>query len=261
MCRPDNRYSVLGGVLLTLSPFAGLLDGFKDVALPVLLLVLFFMVFQFKFLKRPFKQVSILLRGVLLAYIGLVLFLHGINVAFLPMANEIGITFGHYVDYWVLIPIGFLFGFLVTFAEPQVRVLCQQIEKASSGYVRASLMLYTLCIGVGVFAALAMARTIFAIPLLYILVPGYIIAFILLLFSDKNFVAIAFDSGSIATGPLTVALLISIATGAAAVIEGSNPLVDGFGTIGIITLAPIISIQVVSLLYRVKSPQGDNKNG
>ena len=102
------------------------------------------------------------------------------------MANEIGITFGHYVDYWILIPIDFLFGFLVTFAEPQVRVLCQQIEKASSGYVRASLMLYTLCIGVGVFAALAMARTIFAIPLLYILVPGYIIAFILLLFSDKT---------------------------------------------------------------------------
>ena len=159
MCRPDNRYSVLGGVLLILSPFAGLLDGFKDVALPVLLLVLFFMVFQFKFLKRPFKQVSILLRGVLLAYIGLVLFLHGINVAFLPMANEIGITFGHYVDYWVLIPIGFLFGFLVTFAEPQVRVLCQQIEKPS-GYVRASLMLYTLCIGVWSIRPLAMAHYI-----------------------------------------------------------------------------------------------------
>ncbi|MFA7352667.1 MAG: DUF1538 family protein, partial [Dehalococcoidales bacterium] len=117
----------------------------------------------------------------------------------------------------------------------------------------------TLCIGVGLFAALAMARTVFGIPLLYILVPGYIIAFLLLFFSDKNFVAIAFDSGSIATGPLTVALIVSIATGAAAVIEGSNPLVDGFGTIGIITLAPIISIQIISLLYRIKPPQGDEK--
>jgi hypothetical protein len=250
---------MLGGVLLMVSPFEGLSGIFGDVAIPVVLLVLFFMVFQFMFLKRPFKQVSILLRGVLLAYIGLVLFLQGINVAFLPMANEIGVTFGHYVDYWVLIPIGFLLGSLVTIAEPQVKVLCQQIEKASSGYFKAHIMQYTLCIGVGLFAALAMARTVFGIPLLYILVPGYIIAFLLLFFSDKDFVAIAFDSGSIATGPLTVALIVSIATGAAAVIEGSNPLVDGFGTIGIITLAPIISIQIISLLYRIKPPQGDEK--
>jgi hypothetical protein len=249
----------LGGVLLTISPFEGLLGVFGDVALPVVLLVLFFMVFQVMFLKRPFKQVSILLRGVLLAYIGLVLFLQGINVAFLPMGNEIGESFGYYVDYWVLIPIGFLFGLLVTMAEPQVKVLCQQIEKTSSGYISARIMRYTLCIGVGMFAALAMTRTVFSIPLLYILVPGYIIAFLLLFFSDKDFVAIAFDSGSIATGPLTVAFIVSIATGAAAVIEGSNPLVDGFGTIGIITLAPIISIQVISLLYRIKPPQGDEK--
>ncbi len=243
-----------------ISPFEGLLGVFRDVALPVMLLVLFFMVFQIMFLKRPLKQVSILLRGIALAYIGLVFFLQGINIAFLPMGNEIGITFGNFVDYWVLIPIGFLFGLLVTFAEPQVKVLCQQIEKASSGYIKASFMQYTLCIGVGIFVALAMFRTIFGIPLLYILVPGYLIAFLLLFFSDKNFVAIAFDSGSIATGPLTVAFIVSIATGAAAVIEGSNPLVDGFGTIGIITLAPIISIQIISMLYRIKSPQGDKKN-
>jgi len=242
------------------APFSGLLSVFGNVALPVLLLVAFFLVFQFVFLKRPLRQVFLLLRGVLIAYIGLVLFLQGIDVAFMPMGGIIGETLGGFASPWALIAVGFVLGFLVTFAEPQVRILSQQIEKASSGFVRAPLILYTLCIGVGLFAGLAMARTLFGVPLLYILIPGYMIAFLLLIFSDKNFVAIAFDSGSVATGPLTVALIVSIATGAAAVTEGSSVLVDGFGTIGIITLAPIISIQLLSLLYRMKPPQGE-KNG
>jgi hypothetical protein len=222
-----------------------------------MLLVAFFLVFQLLFLKRPAKQVFILLRGVAIAFAGLVLLLQGINIAFLPMGNEIGEILGSFEQEWILIPVCFFLGFLVTLAEPQVRVLSQQIEEASSGYIKAPFILYTLCLGVGVFTALAMARTIWGIPLEYIIIPGYIIALILLIFADSDFVAIAFDSGSVATGPMTVAFIMSLTVGAASVIENRTPLLDGFGTIGIITLAPIISIQLISLIYRIKPPKGD----
>jgi hypothetical protein len=214
------------------------------------------LVFQFFFLKRPLRQLLTLFRGVEFAFGGLVLFLHGINIAFLPMGMGIGGLFANFQHTWILIPVGFILGFLITFAEPQVRVLSQQVEEASAGYIRAPLILYTLCFGVAAFTALAMARTVYGIPLLQIIVPGYVIALVLLSLADKEFVSIAFDSGSIASGPLTVGFIMSLTVGAATVMEGRNPLVDGFGLIGIITLAPIISIQLISLIYNIRRTEG-----
>jgi hypothetical protein len=253
----------MGGILLlkAISPFEGMDSVVLEVTLPVILLVIFFLVFQVLFLKRPLSHVFTLLRGVGFAFIGLVLFLQGINIAFLPMGREIGELFGNFDHRWILIPTGFFLGFLVTLAEPQVRILSQQVEEASSGYVRTPIILYTLCFGVAAFAALGMARTVYGIPLLYIIVPGYVIALVLLFFADRDFVAIAFDSGSIATGPMTVAFIMSLTIGAATVIGERNPLADGFGLIGIITLAPIISIQLISFIYRIRPPEGGNKNG
>ncbi|MDD5702103.1 MAG: DUF1538 domain-containing protein [Dehalococcoidales bacterium] len=242
------------------APFEGITNVLLEVTIPVALLVTFFLVFQAFFLKRPLKRLLTLLRGVLFAFVGLVFFLQGINIAFLPMGMEIGGLFAGFQHTWVLIPIGFVLGFLITYAEPQVRVLSQQIEEASSGYIRGSMILYTLCLGVAAFTALAMARTVYGIPLLQIIVPGYVIALVLLSIADKNFVSIAFDSGSIATGPLTVAFIMSLTVGAATVMGGRDPLVDGFGLIGIITLAPIISIQLLSLIYRVRPPEGGNES-
>ena len=236
--------------------FGGLLTVAREVALPFVLLVAFFVVFQVLFLKRTFRYVAILLRGVAFAYVGLVLLLHGLNIAFMPVGEEIGAIVGKSDFTWGLIPLGFVLGFLVTFAEPQVRVLSQEVEEASAGYIRAPIILYTLCLAVAAFAALGMARTVYGIPLPYIIIPGYGLAVILLFFADRDFVAMAFDSGSIATGPITVAFIMSLTVGAAAVMDGRNPLVDGLGLIGIITLAPIISIQLMSLSYKIKPPQG-----
>jgi hypothetical protein len=242
------------------APFKGMENVILEVTLPIALLVVFFLVFQVFFLKRPLKQLFILLRGVVIAFIGLIFFLHGINIAFIPAGMEIGGLFAGFQHTWILIPIGFVLGFLITFAEPQVRVLSQEIEDASAGYIRAQMILYTLCFGVAAFTALAMARTVYGIPFLQIIVPGYIIALVLLSIADKDFVSIAFDSGSIASGPLTVGFIMSLTVGAATVIDGRNPLIDGFGLIGIITLAPIISIQLLSLIYRVKRPEGGNES-
>jgi len=249
-------------ILQKSSPFEGISNVAVVVTIPVALLVLFFLIFQTFFLKRPLKRLLPLLRGVLFAFIGLVFFLHGINIAFLPVGTEIGGLFAGFQHTWILIPVGFILGFLVTYAEPQVRVLSQEVEEASSGYIRAPLILYTLCFGVAAFTALAMARTVFGIPLLKIIVPGYIIALVLLSIGDKDFVSIAFDSGSIASGPLTVGFVMSLTVGAATVMDGRNALVDGFGLIGIITLAPILSIQLIGLIYRIRTPkEGGNENG
>ncbi len=242
------------------APLDGIVRVVLEVTLPVALLVVFFLVFQFFFLKRPLRQLLTIGRGVAFAFVGLVLFLHGINIAFLPMGMEIGGLFAGFQHTWILIPIGFILGFLITYAEPQVRVLSQQVEEASAGYIRAPMILYTLCFGVAAFTALGMARTVYGIPLIQIIVPGYVIALVLLSIADKEFVSIAFDSGSIASGPLTVAFILSLTIGAATVMDGRNPLADGFGLIGIITLAPIISIQVLSLVYRITMPEGGNES-
>lgn len=244
----------------TISPFEGLGGVILEVTVPIVLLVAFFIAFQALFMKRPLRQVVFLLRGVGFAFIGLVLFLQGINIALLPMGREIGELFGSFDHKWILIPAGFFLGFLITLAEPQVRILSQQIEEASKGYIRATTILYTLCLAVAAFAALGMARVVYGIPLLYIIGPGYIGALVLTLFSKRDFVAIAFDSGSIATGPMTVAFIMSLTIGAAEVIDGRSPLVDGFGLIGMITLAPIISIQLISLVYAYKPPRGGKRN-
>jgi len=141
------------------APFEGITNVILEVTIPVALLVIFFLVFQVFFLKRPLRQLLTLLRGVAFAFVGLVLFLHGINIAFLPMGMEIGGLFAGFQHTWILIPIGFVLGFLITYAEPQVRVLSQEIEEASAGYIRAPMILYTLCFGVAAFTAVAMART------------------------------------------------------------------------------------------------------
>lgn len=240
-----------------LSPFEHMGETLLEVSLPVALLVIFFLVFEFLFLKRPVKQILFLLRGVGFAFVGLVLFLQGIHIALLPMGTAIGEAFASFHHQWTLIPLGFFLGFLITLAEPQVRILSQQVEEASGGYIRAPMILYTLCGSVAVFAAVGMARALYGFPFIYIVIPGYAAALFLLTVADREFVSIAFDAGNVATGPMTVAFLVSLAVGTTSAIEGRNTLTDGFGLIGTITLAPILALQILSLAYRTKSQRGE----
>jgi hypothetical protein len=221
-----------------------------EVARALLPLLLFFGVFQALYLKLPRVYVANLAKGILLAFLGMVLFLQGVNVAFLPAGREIGEALAAFDQRWLLIPFGFLLGFLTTYAEPAVRVLCYQVEESSSGYIGESLILYTLSFGVAVAVSLGMARLVYAIPLLYLVIPGYFLAILLLLFSDGEFVGVAFDSGGVATGPMAVTFLLSLAVGVAAGIEGRNPVTDGFGLIALIALAPILSVLMLGILYR-----------
>lgn len=232
------------------------MEGITDITIEVLLalspLVIFFIFFQLRYLKLPSFEVTKVLVGMLMTAVGMILFLYGVYNGFFPIGLQIGAFFGGLEQMWILIPIGFVLGFLATFAEPAVRVLSYQIEKSSSGYIPAKLMLYTLSFGVAVFVAIAMAKIIYGIPFLYLIVPGYLLALVLLWLCDKDFIGIAFDSGGVATGPMAVTLLMSMVVGMASAHSERDAVVDGFGLIAMIALAPIIFVMLLGIYVKYK---------
>ncbi|MFP4170103.1 MAG: DUF1538 domain-containing protein [Methanomassiliicoccales archaeon] len=228
-----------------------LLSIVLEVIQAILPLVAFFLIFQVLYLKFPKSYLLRLLTGLMITSVGMVLFLKGVFMGFLPAGEEIGLHFANQ-ERWLLIPIGAILGFLATFAEPAVRVLCDEIEKSSSGMIKAKIMLYTLSLGVGVLVAVGMAKIAYGIDFLYIIVPGYLLVLVLLWLTDGDFIAISFDSGGVATGPMAVTFLMSMGVGFASGIEGGNPVVDGFGLIALIALAPIIFVLGLGVLIRMK---------
>jgi hypothetical protein len=188
--------------------------------------------------------------------IGLSLFLQGVHAGFLPFGEFTGITLSRVSYNWILIPIGFVLGFASIIAEPAVRVLNYEVEKVSTGSIRGTPLLITLSIGVGVAVALAMARVLYDIPLWWMLAPGYLIAFVLIRFSSESFVSIAFDSGGVATGPMTVTFILALTVGAATGLEGRNPITEGFGLIALVALAPILAVLALGIIYKRQENTG-----
>jgi len=223
--------------------------GVTKALLPLLVL---FLIFQFAMLKLPRSYVLNLLKGALLALVGLGLFLQGVSIGFFPAGQSMGEILGAMDEQWLLVPFGLMMGFLATWGEPAVRILGSQIEEASGGSVRKSLVLYAIASGVALFVALGMARIVYGIPLLWIIVPGYLLAIGMLWFSERSVVAVAFDAGGVATGPMAVTFVLAIAVGIASAIEGRDPVIDGFGLIALIALAPILTIMLLGLILRFR---------
>jgi len=238
--------------------FSGFGTVISEVALALIPLVLFFLFFQLWMLKLPWKKVRDIVVGLVFAFAGLALFLQGVHVGFLPVGREIGDIVGDWENQWILIPVGFMLGFVATFAEPAVKVLNHEVDKVSGGYIPKKLMLYTLSIGVAISIAVAMARIIYGIPLWYFIGPGYALALTLTLFSTETFTSIAFDAGGVATGPMTVTFILAIALGFAETLENRDPLLDGFGMIALVALAPILTVLILGLLYKLKERKSDD---
>lgn len=222
-----------------------------DVTRVFLPLVILFLVAQYLLLKMSRATAVKIIAGLLIAFAGLVLFLFGVNVGLMPAGRLLGEKLGSFTPAWALIPLGFILGFVATFAEPAVRILSQKIEDATSGYIRKRLILYTVSLGVAFFVALGMAKIIYGIPILYIMIPGYLVALIIMWFSDRTFVSIAFDAGGVATGPMAVTFLMAVAVGIANSMHERDPILDGFGLIALIALAPIIFILILGIIYRL----------
>lgn len=220
-----------------------------DVFLALIPLVLFFIFFQLVYLKLPMKRLINIAKGIGLAFLGLAFFLQGVHVGFMPAGEMMGEVLGALEYNWILVPVGFVLGFVATFAEPAVRVMNYEVEKSSSGYISQNVMLFSLSIGVAVSVALSMWRILSGFPLWYLIIPGYAIALIMMFFSNNTFVGIAFDSGGVATGPMTVTFILTMALGVTTAVEGRDPLADGFGMIALVALAPIITVLLLGLLY------------
>ncbi|MBM7539939.1 DUF1538 domain-containing protein [Amphibacillus cookii] len=221
-----------------------------DVALALIPLLLFFCIFQLFFLKLKTRKVIDTLVGFALTYLGLSLFLQGVNIGFLPVGEMMGEQMGQLEQTWLLVPIGFVLGFFAAYAEPAVTVLIHQVDKVSGGYIPKQLLLYTISIGVGLSIALSMVKVLVGFSIWYYVLPGYLLVFILTRGSSKLFTAIAFDSGGIVTGPMIATFMLAMFVGIASVTEGRDPLIDGFGMIALVALAPILSVLILGKLFQ-----------
>lgn len=215
-----------------------------DVFTSLALIVGFFILFNFLFLKLPLIKLIKMGIGVIYTYIGLVLFLTSAEVGFMPLGYTIGGQLAS--EPWILVIVGFLIGFLVILAEPAVKILVHQVEDITDGYVSKKSMFISLCIGVGIAIALSLIRVIFDFSLLYIIVPGYFISLGLSFFVPKIYTAIAFDSGGVASGPLTSSFILSLLIGACIGLQGSDKIMSlAFGVISLVAMTPLITIQLL----------------
>jgi len=226
----------------------------KEIAIALSPIVAFVIVFEILIFKENKKTIIKLFIGLGYAYVGLVLFLTGANIGFMPIGTKIGEIFGTSNIKWILIPLGMIMGFFVVMAEPAVHVLNHQVEEVTGGAISKRLMLFSLAIGVSISIGLAMSRVVFDYSIWWVLLPGYGLALILTLIVPKMFTAIAFDSGGVASGPMTATFLLPLATGACAVIysDSQKILQNGFGVVALVAMTPLIVIQLLGLVYRIK---------
>ena len=230
----------------------------KEIAISLLPIIVFFFLFQLiskDIQKRLLVKIVV---GLLYTYAGLVLFLTGVNVGFMPAGNYLGQTIAGLPYRYILIPIGMLIGYFIVKAEPAVFVLTKQVEEITSGAISAKAMGTSLSIGVSVSIGMAMLRVLTGIPIMWFIIPGYAIALLLTFFVPKIFTAIAFDSGGVASGPMTATFLLPLAMGACEV-TGGNIMTDAFGVVAMVAMTPLITIQILGVVFRVKESQAHKR--
>ena len=237
---------------------SGIPHYMKEIGGSLLPIVLFFAFFQVVSLKLKKKTLIKILVGILYTYIGLVLFLTGVNVGFMPVGNYLGQVIAGLSYRWVIIPIGMLIGYFIVKAEPAVYVLMEQVEELTSGAIPGKAMGYSLSLGVAFSLGLAMIRVLTGISILWFLVPGYAVALLLTLFVPKIFTAIAFDSGGVASGPMTATFLLPFAQGACEAV-GGNVVTDAFGVVAMVAMTPLITIQILGVVYQYQERKKDKE--
>ena len=223
-----------------------------EIAVSLLPIVVFFGLFQIISLRLSGRSLVKIIIGLIYTYIGLVLFLTGANVGFMPAGSYLGSVMAGESYRYLLIPIGALIGFFIVKAEPAVYVLNHQVEEITDGAISARAMGISLSVGVAVSVALAMTRVLTGLPILYFLIPGYAVAIGLSFVVPKIFTAIAFDSGGVASGPMTATFLLPLAQGACVAV-GGNLVADAFGVVAMVAMTPLITIQVLGLITVIKN--------
>ena len=217
----------------------------KEVGVALGLIVAFFLLCQFFFLKLSKRQLLKIGVGVVFTYIGLILFLTGVNVGYMPIGYGLGLQMAS-LHPALLVGIGLAMGILVVMAEPAIHVLNAQVEEVTGGYVDKRSMMIGLCAGVGAAIALSVVRIYFDFSLVYYIIPGYFISLALSLFVPPVYTAIAFDSGGVASGPMTSGFILPFAIGVCVALQGESAVLrDGFGVVALVAMAPLITIQLL----------------
>ena len=224
-----------------------------EVFLALGLVVCFFFVIDLIFLHLPGKRILQILVGVLFTYVGLVVFLSAVHIGFMPIGYKLGASLAER-DTSILLIAAFVLGLVVVLAEPAVHVLKRQVEDITDGTVSARSMLVALSVGVGVSLLLSAIRIVFNFSVLYYLIPGYLLSLGLSFFVPKMYTAIAFDSGGVASGPLTSSFILPFAIGACMALDpsGASVLANGFGIVAMVALTPLITIQTLGFRAIVK---------
>lgn len=235
----------------------GFPEYMKEIAVSLLPIVVFFGAFQLFLLKLRRKTLLKIIIGIAYTYIGLVLFLTGVNVGFMPAGNYLGQTIASLPYRFILIPIGMVIGFFIVKAEPAVYVLMEQVEEITSGAISGRAMGISLSFGVAASVGLAMIRVLTGIPIFWFIIPGYVIAICLSFFVPRIFTAIAFDSGGVASGPMTATFLLPFAMGACQIV-GGNIVQDAFGIVAMVAMTPLIAIQILGAIYKFKSIRSES---
>lgn len=228
----------------------GLPKYLGEIAVSLLPIVLFFLAAQVIVLKLDRRQLLRMGVGLLYTYVGLVLFLTGVNVGFMPAGNYIGQVLAGYKYPWIIIPVAMVMGYFIVRAEPAVYVLNKQVEEITDGAISAKAMGLGLSIGVAISLGLAMLRVLTGISILWLLIPGYAIALGISFFVPKIYTAIAFDSGGVASGPMTATFLLPLAQGACTAL-GGDIVTDAFGVVAMVAMTPLITIQVMGLATKL----------
>ena len=222
-----------------------------EVALALLPIFVFFMIFQILMLRINNNQLIKIILGIIYTYIGLVLFLTGANVGF----SSLGYVMGNYIainNKMLLIPFGILLGWFIIKAEPAVHTLKHQVEDISQGAINSKTMEISLSIAISLANGLAMYRVISGVNIMYFIIPGYVVSLLLSLIVPETFTAIAFDSGGVASGPMTATFMLPLAIGACTSL-GGNIMQDAFGLVAFVAMMPLITVQLMGLLAMVKS--------
>ena len=232
--------------------FAKELPGYiGEVALALLPVVAIFGLFQLLFRRFHRRQLGKILVGLLYTSAGLVLCLGGVNVGFMPAGATIGASIASSRLKWLLVPIGALVGYFIVRAEPAVQVLARQVEEISGGSITQRSIHYALSIGIALSVGLAMVRILMGISLMWFLIPGYAISLGMTFFVPQIFTGVAFDSGGVASGPMTTTFLLPFAMGACEAL-GGNVLTDAFGIVALVAMTPLCTIQLLGLADRIR---------
>ncbi len=229
------------------------LDTLKEVSIALALIVVFFAILQFTVLKLPKRKIMRIAIGIGYTLIGLVVFLTAVKIGFMPIGFKLGQEIAEKNNVFIII-LSFILGMVVVLAEPAVHVLNKQVEEITGGGVTKLQMLVALSVGVGVSIGLSIIRIICGFSILYYLIPGYLISLGLSFFVPKLYTAIAFDSGGVASGPLTSSFILPLAIGACSTIAGDASILNlAFGVVAMVAMTPLITIQTLGFKAIISS--------